>query len=73
MTPVFAVPAFSPTNVFCVPGTLKTELLHRQIWHSQAEVKLAIFDYVETFYNRRRLHSALEYQSPAEFEAHAKN
>jgi len=54
-------------------STLKTELLHRQSWHSQAEVRLAIFDYIETFYNRRRLHSALDYQSPAEFEAHARN
>jgi len=54
-------------------STLKTELLHRQVWHNHAEVKLAIFDYVETFYNRRRLHSSLEYQSPADFEAHAQN
>lgn len=54
-------------------STLKTELLHRHNWHSYSEVKLAIFDYIETFYNRRRLHSALNYQSPAEFEAHAQN
>jgi transposase InsO family protein len=54
-------------------STLKTELLHRQNWQSQAEVRLAVFDYIETFYNRRRLHSALNYQSPAEFEAHAPN
>lgn len=54
-------------------STLKTELLHRQSWHTYDEVRLAIFDYVETFYNRRRLHSALNYQSPAEFEAHAQN
>lgn len=54
-------------------STLKTDLLHRQTWHSQAEVRLAIFEYIETFYNRRRLHSALDYQSPAEFEAHARN
>jgi transposase InsO family protein len=54
-------------------STLKTELLHRQNWQSQAEVRLAIFDYVEAFYNRRRLHSALNYQSPADFEAHAQN
>jgi transposase InsO family protein len=54
-------------------STLKTELLHRQVWQSQAQVKLAIFDYIETFYNRRRLHSALNYQSPIDFEAHAQN
>ncbi len=54
-------------------STLKTELLHRQGWQSHAQVKLAIFDYIETFYNRRRLHSALNYQSPAEFETRARN
>lgn len=54
-------------------STLKTELLYRQSWHNPAQVRLAIFDYIETFYNRRRLHSALNYQSPAEFEAHARN
>ena len=49
-------------------STLKTELIHRQPWLTPAEVNGALFDYVETFYNRRRLHSALNYQSPAEFE-----
>ena len=48
-------------------STLKTELLHRHPWHSLAEVQLALFDYLETFYNRRRLHSALNYQSPVDF------
>ena len=50
-------------------STLKTELLHRQNWHSQAEVRLAIFDYIEIFYNRIRLHSSLAYQSPINFES----
>jgi transposase InsO family protein len=54
-------------------STLKTELLHRQRWHSHAEVTLAIFDYLEAFYNRTRLHSALNYQPPVEFEARAQN
>jgi transposase InsO family protein len=54
-------------------STLKTELLHRRSWRGCAEVRLALFDYIETFYNRRRLHSALNYQSPSEFEAHAQN
>jgi transposase InsO family protein len=54
-------------------STLKTELLHRQSWSSHAQVELALFDYIETFYNRRRLHSALNYQSPSEFEANARN
>lgn len=50
-------------------STLKTELIHRQQWHSLEEVKLALFDYIETFYNRQRLHSALNYESPIDFEA----
>ena len=49
-------------------STLKTELIHRQQWLTHAEVRLALFDYVETFYNRQRLHSALSYQSPGQFE-----
>ena len=49
-------------------STLKTELIHRQQWLTHAEVRLALFDYVETFYNRQRLHSALGFQTPVEFE-----
>jgi putative transposase len=49
-------------------STLKSELLHRRDWPTHEEVQLALFDYVETFYNFRRLHSSLNYRSPAEFE-----
>lgn len=49
-------------------GRLKTELVHRQTFVSRAQARLAIFEYVETFYNRRRLHSALGYKSPVDFE-----
>jgi transposase InsO family protein len=49
-------------------STLKTELIHRQQWHSLAQVNLALFNYLEAFYNRRRLHSALNYESPVDFE-----
>jgi putative transposase len=49
-------------------STLKTELIHRQQWLTHAEVNLALFDYLEIFYNRQRLHSALDYQSPVAFE-----
>jgi putative transposase len=34
-----------------------------------AELRHAVFDYIEGWYNTRRLHSALGYQSPAEWEA----
>jgi transposase InsO family protein len=49
-------------------STLKTELIHRRRWNTRAEAKLAIFEYLETFYNPRRRHSALAYQSPIDFE-----
>jgi putative transposase len=49
-------------------ATLKTELIDRQPWPTRRAARQAIFDWIEGFYNRRRLHSALGYQSPADFE-----
>lgn len=49
-------------------STLKSELIHRLDLRDLAHARLAIFDYIETFYNRKRLHSALGYKSPVEFE-----
>ena len=49
-------------------STLKEELVHRTRFESRAQAAGAIFDYIETFYNRERLHSALGYLSPVEFE-----
>jgi transposase InsO family protein len=49
-------------------ATLKTEGLPRQSYSTRAEARLAVFDYVHTFYNRVRLHSALRYKSPVDFE-----
>ena len=48
--------------------TLKTEWLYHFDFHTQEEARLAIFDYVETFYNPARLHSTLDYRSPDEYE-----
>lgn len=50
-------------------ATLKVELVHRRRWRSRAELRIEIFDYLETFYNRRRLHSSLGYRTPAAVEA----
>lgn len=49
-------------------ATLKTELIDRQPWPTQRAARQAIFEWIEGFYNRQRLHSALGYQSPAAFE-----
>jgi transposase InsO family protein len=49
-------------------STLKLELIYRREFADQSQVRQAVFDYIEVFYNRQRLHSALGYQSPAAFE-----
>ena len=49
-------------------STLKAELVSRMRFPSRQAARSAIFEYLETFYNSRRLHSSLGYRSPAEFE-----
>jgi transposase InsO family protein len=49
-------------------ASLKTELLTRQTFATRKAARLALFDYIEAFYNSHRRHSALGYLSPAEFE-----
>jgi transposase InsO family protein len=49
-------------------ATLKSELVGRQAWPTRRLARQAIFEWIEVFYNRRRLHSALGYRSPAAFE-----
>ena len=50
-------------------GTLKTELIYHEKYQTRAQARLSIFEYIEVFYNRRRRHSAIGYQSPESFEA----
>jgi transposase InsO family protein len=50
-------------------GTLKTELVHHQRYATREEARRSIFEYIEVFYNRKRLHSTLGYVSPETFEA----
>ena len=52
-------------------ATLEKELLQGATFATRRQARAAIFDYVEGFYNRRRLHSALGYLSPAQYEARA--
>lgn len=49
-------------------ATLKQELVYRQSWPSHAPLRLAVFEYMEVFYNRVRRHSSLAYLSPVQYE-----
>ena len=49
-------------------GTLKRELTHHESYATREEARASLFEYIEVFYNRRRLHSTLGYRSPVEFE-----
>ena len=49
-------------------STLKLELVYRRVFLSRSQARNEIFDYIESFYNRQRTHSALNYRSPVDFE-----
>ena len=49
-------------------ASLKKELTHGETFATREEARASIFEYIEVFYNRSRLHSSLGYLSPAEFE-----
>lgn len=57
----------APTESFW--GKLKTELVYLESFATREEARAAIFEYIEAFYNRVRLHSSLGYVSPERFEA----
>jgi putative transposase len=52
-------------------ATLKRELVKGKQYATRDEARRAIFEWIEVFYNRQRLHSSLGYQSPADYEAAA--
>ena len=49
-------------------GTLKNELVYRTHFKTRQEAMIAIFEYIEVFYNRKRIHSSLGYLTPVEYE-----
>jgi len=49
-------------------STLKLELVYRRDFVTRSQARTQIFDYIESFYNRQRTHSALDFQSPVDFE-----
>jgi transposase InsO family protein len=48
--------------------TIKTEALYRQKFKTRRQAELAVFEYIETWYNNKRKHSSLNYLSPIEYE-----
>ena len=48
--------------------TLKAELVHHEHYTTQQQARQSLHDYIEIFYNRQRLHSALDYKSPGDYE-----
>lgn len=52
-------------------ATLEKELIEESNWHTRAEARRAIFEFIEIWYNQQRRHSSLGYRTPAEFEHQA--
>lgn len=49
-------------------GTLKSEWLHHYVYQTRDQARADVLFYIESFYNRRRRHSALDYLSPQAYE-----
>jgi len=49
-------------------STLKRELVYRHSWPTRAELRTAVFEYIEGFYNTTRRHSTLDHHSPTTYE-----
>jgi transposase InsO family protein len=52
-------------------ATLKVELVDRHDWPTRAAARVSIFEYIEVWYHRQRLHSTQGYLSPVQFETRA--
>ncbi len=50
-------------------GSLKVEAIHGEKFKTREEAKQQVFEYIDVYYNRERLHSKLGFLSPVEFEA----
>lgn len=48
-------------------GSFKNERVHRECFETREEMKAMAFEYIEVFYNRKRLHLTLKYKSPVQF------
>ncbi len=60
---------FDNAQAEALNATIKKELIHPRRWTDLAEVRAALFEYIEIEYNRDRIHQGLGYLTPVEFEA----
>ncbi|MFN3846871.1 MAG: IS3 family transposase, partial [Paracoccaceae bacterium] len=67
----FALRIASRATVESFFKSLKAELVWRRNWQTRPEVEVALFEYINSFYNRRHKHSALGWKSPVAFEQRA--
>jgi transposase InsO family protein len=49
-------------------ATLKRELTDGVIWQNKTELETALFEYIEVYYNRKRIHSSIDYKTPVEYD-----
>jgi len=49
-------------------ATVKRELINDMNWESKEELEAALFEYIEIYYNRKRVHSSLDYMTPQEYD-----
>lgn len=64
----------NPYDNTCIESfhsVLKKEDVYTTTYHTFEEAKAALFEYIESFYNRKRRHSALDYKTPQQFEDEA--
>jgi transposase InsO family protein len=66
-----ATAAASQRSDYEKAATLKAERLHGERFKDEQELRLALAGYITQFYNRKRLHSSLDYMSPVEYEQNA--
>ena len=52
---------------------IQRELIDEQSWQDHTTLRQSVFEYIEVFYNRERLHSSLDYQTPAQKERNYHN
>ena len=62
-------------NALCVSffATLECELINRRTFRSRAEAKLAVFSFIEGWYNPHRRHYSIDYLSPVNYEQRLKS